>query len=380
MSPARTTVGLAMIVKNEELTLPRLAASVAGQIDHWTIVDTGSTDGTVALAEELFHGIPGQIICDEWRGYGPSRNVALDAARPHSQWLLTFDADETVDGTIERDIPPECDAVEAECRFDPLCYWITRMVRADDDWRWYGRAHEFLARVGRDSVPFRTGRFLVRHHADGGNRATKLERELALLRADHRDDPDDQRTLFYLARTYEDMGESARAATWYRRRIEAGGWEEESWYATWRLGLCLLAAGRADEGCGVLWTSWGRRRWRAEPLWTLAQHYRSTGQWILCAEVCRLARQHCGVGSDRSGTEYGGDRLFVHADVYRWRMTYEESICSFYVGAYERGLEIADELLALPDLPPVIAQSVQENRGFYVDHPDAPPDGSSTSP
>ncbi len=379
MSTPRATVGLAMIVKDEEQTLPRLAASLAGQIDHWTIVDTGSTDGTVALAPELFHDVPGQVICDEWRGYGPSRNVALDAARPHSQWLLTLDADETVDGEIERDIPARCDAVEAECRFEPLRYWVTRMVRADADWRWHGRAHEFLARVDQEGVPFRTDRFVVDHHADGGNRGTKLERELGLLQADFRDDPHDQRTLFYLARTYEDMGESARAATWYRRRVEAGGWEEESWYATWRLGICLLGAGRTDEGCGVLWTSWGRRRWRAEPLWTLAQHYRSTGQWELCAEVCRLARVHCGVGSEPAATEYGGDRLFVHADVYRWRIAYEESICSFYVGERARGLEIADELLSLPDLPPAIVHSIRENRGFYVGHPHEPSDASPSS-
>ena len=44
------TVGLVMIVKNEERTLPRLAESVRGQLDHWTIVDTGSTDQTMAIA------------------------------------------------------------------------------------------------------------------------------------------------------------------------------------------------------------------------------------------------------------------------------------------------------------------------------------------
>ena len=42
---AHTTVGLAMIVKNEARTLPAWP-SLDGQLDHWTIVDTGSTDGT----------------------------------------------------------------------------------------------------------------------------------------------------------------------------------------------------------------------------------------------------------------------------------------------------------------------------------------------
>ena len=72
MSPTEPTVGLVMIVKDEEATLPRLAATLEGQIDHWTIVDTGSTDGTGTLARELFRNVPGQVIEDGRRGCGPS--------------------------------------------------------------------------------------------------------------------------------------------------------------------------------------------------------------------------------------------------------------------------------------------------------------------
>ena len=109
-----------MIVKDEERTLPRLEASLDGQLDHWTIVDTGSSDGTVALVEELFSGIPGQLIRDEWRGYGPSRNVALEAGRPDSDWLLTLDAEDTLHGELERDVPAEFDGLKAEYHVEPL--------------------------------------------------------------------------------------------------------------------------------------------------------------------------------------------------------------------------------------------------------------------
>src|ERR1700680_3935406 len=95
------TVGLVMIVKNEARGLPRLAESVAGCIDHWTIVDTGSTDETVAVARKVFDGIPGSVIEDRWRGFGPSRNVALEAADPHTDWLLHLDADHTVHGRLD---------------------------------------------------------------------------------------------------------------------------------------------------------------------------------------------------------------------------------------------------------------------------------------
>ena len=145
-------------------------------------------------------------------------------------------------------MPDEFDGVEAVYRVEPLRYWVPRLVRADTDWAWHGRAHEYLARTAGPSRLFRTAAFTIEHHADGGNRGSKFERELALLQADHRDHPDDPRTTFYLARTYEDGGEPVRAATWYRKRIEQPGWDEETWYARWRLGICLFAGGRDRRG------------------------------------------------------------------------------------------------------------------------------------
>jgi glycosyltransferase involved in cell wall biosynthesis len=367
MKPAGATVrvGLAMIVKNEEHTLPRLAASLDGQLDHWVIVDTGSSDRTVAVAREVFAGVDGQVVQDEWRGYGPSRNVALEAARTECDFVLTLDADDTFHGTIDHDIDDEFEGVEAEYVVDPLRYWVPRLVRSTTDWAWYGRAHEYLGIRGRMARMARSTTFFVRHHADGGNRGTKFECELALLLEDYRDNPKDARTVFYLARTYEDGGHYEEAATFYRQRIALEGWEEETWYATWRLGRCLLAVGNGDEGVGVLWRAWGARPWRAEPLWSLAEHYRLSAQWRLCFEVCELARRHCGVGSEDPGNGFGGDRLFVHADAYEWRIDYEQSISAYYVDERELGSALIARLLGRGDLPPEIAANVRENRRFY---------------
>jgi glycosyltransferase involved in cell wall biosynthesis len=356
-----------MIVKNEALTLPRLAASLEGQLDHWTIVDTGSTDDTVAIAESLFAGVPGEVIREEWRGYGPSRNVALAAARRHSDWVLTLDADDTMHGTIDCAVPPEFDGIEAEYHVDELRYWVPRLVRSTTDWTWRGRAHEYLARTEGQFNLFRSSTFWVTHHGDGGNRGDKLERELALLLDDQRERPDDDRTAFYLARTYEDSGDMAQAATWYATRLRLGGWVEETFYSTWRLGVCLLALGRTDEACGVLWRAWGDRPWRAEPLWSLAEHYRRTNQWQLCFEACDLARRHCGLDDERPGNGFGGDRLFVHDDVYQWRIFYELSICAYYLDQRELGRTTIDRLLQRHDLPADILANVRDNQKFYVD-------------
>jgi hypothetical protein len=61
---------------------------------------------------------------------------------------------------------------------------------------------------------------------DGGSGATteKLERDRLLLEAEFLANPDDTRTVFYLARTYDDLNEWRRAVTFYRIRANMGGW------------------------------------------------------------------------------------------------------------------------------------------------------------
>jgi glycosyltransferase involved in cell wall biosynthesis len=49
----KATIGLSIIVKNEEKVLPRLLESIYSILDYYIIVDTGSTDNTKKIAEEL---------------------------------------------------------------------------------------------------------------------------------------------------------------------------------------------------------------------------------------------------------------------------------------------------------------------------------------
>lgn len=86
------TLSLAMIVKNEEKNLGHCLASVKGLVDEMVVVDTGSTDGTVALAE----GFGARIGHFPWTGdFGAARNESLRLCT--GDWVLILDADEAVD-------------------------------------------------------------------------------------------------------------------------------------------------------------------------------------------------------------------------------------------------------------------------------------------
>ena len=85
-------LSLAMIVKNEAAHLGHCLDSVRGLVDEMVVVDTGSTDGTVALARAR-----GAEVCHfPWIGdFAAARNASL--AHVTGDWVLVLDADEAVD-------------------------------------------------------------------------------------------------------------------------------------------------------------------------------------------------------------------------------------------------------------------------------------------
>ena len=89
------TISLCMIARNEERVLGDCLASIRPYVDEIILVDTGSTDRTVEIAENF--GAKGYHFpwCDD---FSAARNVSLSHAT--GDWVLWMDADDT--------IPEEC--------------------------------------------------------------------------------------------------------------------------------------------------------------------------------------------------------------------------------------------------------------------------------
>ncbi len=85
----KPTISLCMIVKNEEAFLAQCLESVKGCVDEMIIVDTGSTDRTVAIAESY----GARVYHHPWENdYSKHRNQSLSYAT--GDWILILDADE----------------------------------------------------------------------------------------------------------------------------------------------------------------------------------------------------------------------------------------------------------------------------------------------
>lgn len=104
-----TTLSLCMIVRNEEAVLDRCLRSVKDVVDEMIIVDTGSEDRTVEIAES--HGA--RVYHHPWQNsFSEARNHGLQFAT--GDWILQMDADEE----LEREDIPLVKAAISSDRYD----------------------------------------------------------------------------------------------------------------------------------------------------------------------------------------------------------------------------------------------------------------------
>ena len=147
------TLSLAMIVKDEEEMLPRCLAAVKDAVDEMIVVDTGSSDRTVEIAESF----GAKVLHHDWTGdFSAARNVSFDAAT--SDWIVYLDADEVLvadDADRLRELTKRTwreafYLVETNYTGDlgdgeALTHNALRVFRNRDAYRFDGRLHEQIA-------------------------------------------------------------------------------------------------------------------------------------------------------------------------------------------------------------------------------------------
>lgn len=131
MTPARVPVSVLVPIRNEAANLPRCLASVAWA-DEVFVVDSGSTDGSVEIAERL----GARVVQFPFSGTWPKKkNWSLENLPFAHEWVFILDADETLPPAAE----PEFRAVVTGDRaagIDPAVsgYWINRRFRFMGRW------------------------------------------------------------------------------------------------------------------------------------------------------------------------------------------------------------------------------------------------------
>jgi len=329
-----------MIVKNEAAVLGRCLASVRPILSHWIICDTGSSDGTQKVVEELLRGIPGSLHEVPWINFGHNRTVALELARGKGDYHLLVDADMTVNVQGEFRDGLNADSYFVRCEGE-LDYWVERLVSDRHSWHYIGSTHEYIYSETMRSRE-KLSQISVTHHEDGAARKEKYQRDIALLKKDVEEEPGNARAVFYLAQSYRDTGNLMQAVEWYERQATMGGWEEEAWYS-------LYQVARLQDRVGMAWpivfekylAAYDYRPSRLEPIFHIAKVFRERGQYRIGMLFSRLAFE----------TPYPEDILFIEKAIYEYGLFVEYAICCQGAGHFGEARRANERVLASPDVP-----------------------------
>jgi len=223
-------LSLCMIVKDEQEMLPRCLAAVTDAVDEIVVVDTGSTDRTVEIAESF----GARVVHHEWNGsFADARNVSIEAAT--GDWLVYLDADEVlVEGDAQR-LRELTGRTWREAFFlvetnftgelgdgTAVTHNALRVWRNRPEYRFEGRLHEQFAKALPGYLPERIESTNVRveHYGYLGvvrDDREKARRNIELLEQQAADGVDTAFQAFNLGSEYGAIGDGRRALEQFRK-------------------------------------------------------------------------------------------------------------------------------------------------------------------
>lgn len=322
IQPDAGLLGLVLIVRDEADRVRAALDAYRPIVDDVTILDTGSADGTQDVVRAaIAGGLRGQLHEAPFVDFSSARNRALDLHGERTTFTLMVNVDllqgdgdgEALRGFLADRVGDAYGAYRV--RIMPGCYYQTLVLRSAARWRYVGRTHEVAVAppgAAAEPGPIVPGVAVVfdrsRRSPDAWRR--RWLRDVDLLQADLTDRPGDPRATFYLAQTWECLGDLPRARDLYQARAGMAGYVDETYEATFRLARVLdhLEADPVEVDAAYLRAHSADPR-RAEPLCAVALRRFLAGDHALAYLLARRAAELPQPATD----------MFVDEEVYAWR-------------------------------------------------------------
>jgi glycosyltransferase involved in cell wall biosynthesis len=363
---------LVMIVKDEEDTIKKCLTAVSPYIKYWVIVDTGSSDNTLAVIKETMEAlnIPGEIHERPWVNFEVNRTESLQLAKGKCDYRWIIDADDTfypdVPGTnpfAGLEMTPDC--YQISYKLNSLQYHRAQIVKSDQNWVYKGVLHEylFLDEEKKDVMQAQVKGCHVVADISPLKRASSLEEKYSndakILEAALEKEPGNERYMFYLAQSYRDSSQLDKGIEAYQKRIDMGGWEEEVYYSMYMIAKISEKMGKDDETLTNLYSkAWEYRPSRLEAVFHVMRKLRDQGRHL-------VAFAYGDVAIKTKGT---ADILFIEPEIWQWRLLDEYSLAAYYIGNPDIALEKTSAILNAPffkDIAPEEQARLKKNFDYY---------------
>lgn len=281
------TISLCMIVKNEQDVLKRCLESVMSAVDEIIIVDTGSDDDTVRIAEEFTNNIFYYNWCDD---FSAARNFAFSKAKmSHCMWL---DADDVLTDNSRAELIKLKAELDSDIDFVMMPYttafdkagngiftfYRERIIKNSGKYLWKGAIHEAIEISGKVVYADIT----VEHRKiKEGEKGRNLRIFQKLIDSGEKLSPRDE---FYYGRElyYNGMPDKAREVL--QNFIDSkNGWIKNRIEAHRVLSLVFQELGKYSEAQDILLKALGLGEMSAELLCDIGESFMKLGNYTTAA-------------------------------------------------------------------------------------------------
>lgn len=238
---------LVMIVKNSGEVLRDCLSSIKPYIDKWTILDTGSVDNTIDIIKEELDGIQGNLYKEEFVDFSTTRNRSLELSSRSCKYTIILDDSYQLHGGdklrefLEKNNNSSYSIRIGNLIGKKLCsyYYSLRIIKSDETLRYRGKVHEYIY---DENVKYLTDDIFINDIQDNEHAVrsrNRFKRDIKFLLEDHKENPNDPRTLMYLGKTYALLKEFEKGLFYYEKMKKLQHINDEYKFTAYYESSCL---------------------------------------------------------------------------------------------------------------------------------------------
>ena len=222
-------INLCIMVKNGGPQFEQMLTVNLNLIDSWTILDTGSTDNTIEIINNLLVGKKnGNLYQEPFINFKDSRNKLLELAGTKCKFNLMLDDTYILKGNL-RNFLNEVRSDQYSNSFtlfihsDDTKYGSNRITKSNSGLKYIYKIHEVIDEQNNTNIVIPENRaYIFDERYDYMNTRTmdRKQLDLKLLFEEIDEDPNNPRSYYYLGQTYNQLEDYEKAFFYFMKRYE----------------------------------------------------------------------------------------------------------------------------------------------------------------
>lgn len=262
-------INICIMVKNAGDGFRDILTQNLPYMDRYTILDTGSTDNTIAIIKEVLAGKRGELYEEPFINFRDSRNRLLDLAGEHCHFNIMLDDTYVLHGKVREFLDfvrgdDVADSFSLTIEDRDTMYTSNRVTKPPKKLRYVNLVHEIIENNYNVSIPYEWGGITDVYSEYMTDRTKeRKQKDIDTLLAMRDADPDDPRTYYYIGDSYICMEDWDNAVKWFKKRVDMGGYKSEVQDALYYISVIKdLYLNHPWEEC----FDWYMRCYEADPL------------------------------------------------------------------------------------------------------------------